>query len=325
MSRIRSGFTLVELLVVIAIIGILIALLLPAVQAAREAARRSQCQNNLKQIGLGFHNYDDSYKALPPADLADSWATWAVMVLPYIEQTALFEAWDLELRYYEQTTTARVAIIPNYFCPSRRLPQTNSTDSRTNPTYPATPGSQSDYAAVWGTTAYLYDGAVMRPGFSLGGVSYGKAGVYVPGPATAPGARYRGWQAAHSFNNFLDGTNSTLMVGEKHVPINHRSGQHPDWSVFNGDYQSVYSKQAGHAGAFNSSTGTWAEENPLVRNPADTSAHAIDRLFGSAHPGICQFVMADGSVRPLNVNIALDILHRLACRKDGQSLSAGTY
>src|SRR5919106_972509 len=94
MRRTTGGFTLVELLVVIAIIGVLVALLLPAVQAARESARRMQCQNHLKQIGLGIHNFEDTNKTLPHSRY-DNRYTWAVEILPFIEQKALFEQWNL--------------------------------------------------------------------------------------------------------------------------------------------------------------------------------------------------------------------------------------
>src|SRR5271168_2243852 len=90
----RFAFTLIELLVVIAIIAVLIALLLPAVQAAREAARRAQCTNNLKQIGLGMHNYNTSVGTFPYGMKAANWGTWLVAVLPYVEQQALFNSWN---------------------------------------------------------------------------------------------------------------------------------------------------------------------------------------------------------------------------------------
>src|SRR5687768_4677827 len=96
-ARKRTGaFTLVELLVVIAIIGVLVALLLPAVQAAREAARRSQCSNNLKQIGLAFHNFHDVRNSFPPLRIAgaEGWASCWVLILPYMEQNAAYDAWD---------------------------------------------------------------------------------------------------------------------------------------------------------------------------------------------------------------------------------------
>src|SRR5215831_17732652 len=92
--RPHRGFTLIELLVVIAIIAVLIALLLPAVQSAREAARRAQCVNNLKQIGLAMHNYESANSSLPPGIKGSVWGTWLVYVLPFMEQSSMFNAWN---------------------------------------------------------------------------------------------------------------------------------------------------------------------------------------------------------------------------------------
>jgi prepilin-type N-terminal cleavage/methylation domain-containing protein len=161
-SRARPGFTLIELLVVIAIIGVLIALLLPAVQSVREAANRASCFNNLKQIGLAMHNHHDVHGRLPAFSTAGSdAATWAVMLLPFMEQDNLFRQWDLSRSYYQQTDVARLSPVKNYYCPTRRTPSTSP--SSVSGDWPSwllgngspgnVPGALGDYAACVGSEA----------------------------------------------------------------------------------------------------------------------------------------------------------------------------
>jgi prepilin-type N-terminal cleavage/methylation domain-containing protein/prepilin-type processing-associated H-X9-DG protein len=143
---VRPGFTLIELLAVIAIIALLIALLLPAVQYAREAARRASCQNHMKQIGLALHNYAEAHKVLPPAyvDVSDSpgWG-WGAMLLPYVEQTPLFRNLGVSTMPFDGAPSlGSQTIVPVYLCPSDTGPNVNP--ERGN-------HAKSNYAGVFGS------------------------------------------------------------------------------------------------------------------------------------------------------------------------------
>jgi prepilin-type processing-associated H-X9-DG protein len=263
----------------------LIALLLPAVQAAREAARRTQCKNNLHQIGLAIHLYHDTYRSLPYSRL-DTQETWAMLILPFMEGGNQYNRWVMGRQYYDSANQfAREQSVPAYFCPSRRSASTaglsKSGDVLQGTSNPHVPGALSDYAACVGDPT--------------GTVDYHANMNQSQGPPANGAFWYKGMPL--TFASLTDGISNVFLVGEKHIP-NQKYGDAPDASVFNGDHGSSF-KQVGVGAA-------------LARGPTGSGQ------FGSYHPGVCNFVMGDGSVKSINVSIDPTSLSRLAIRHDGQ-------
>jgi prepilin-type N-terminal cleavage/methylation domain-containing protein len=157
----RQGFTLIEMLVVIAIIALLMGLLMPAVQKARESANRVSCANNLHQIALAMHQYQLDRECLPPRCLLDNGASWPVLIFPYMEQEPLFRRWDLGRSYYDQIAEARLTSVKNYFCPSRRTASTAGYSTSGDEPWlggnnygPQVSGALIDYASCLGSYAF---------------------------------------------------------------------------------------------------------------------------------------------------------------------------
>jgi prepilin-type N-terminal cleavage/methylation domain-containing protein len=293
--RRRGGFTLVELLVVIAIVALLVALLLPAIQRVRESASRASCANNLHQIGLAFQMYHDNYGNLPPNRLSDLHATWAVLILPYMEQSNLYSQWDLSQIYYDQSDIARLTQVPTYFCPSRRTAQSppghsisGDQNDDIGPTLgPFVPGALGDYATCTGTDncdGTDCDGQAFNGAFRAAKNQYGQALGDI------------------SFRDITDGLSNTIFAGDKHVQMQNFGRGVLDCSLYNGDYWMCSSRGAG-------------PNYPLVQNPTDFTIG-----FGGYHIGICQLVFGDGSVHALSNNTDPNTLALLANISDGQPI-----
>jgi prepilin-type N-terminal cleavage/methylation domain-containing protein len=200
MRRNRAGFTLVELLVVIAIIGILIALLLPAVQAAREAARRSQCLANVRQIALGMLTYDDTHRVLPVGAYGCCWGTWLVAVLPYVEQDDLARRYHYEHKYGAgatppETDDCRYGNTLNLPVTSQRIPVYTCPADSPHATWEIT---KHNYVGNYGNTMYYVETAPFY------GVTYGGA----PFRYTAPGEK------GVTLSEIRDGLSNTLLLSE---------------------------------------------------------------------------------------------------------------
>ncbi|MHB8899516.1 MAG: DUF1559 domain-containing protein [Thermoguttaceae bacterium] len=303
----RRGFTLVELLVVIAIIGILIALLLPAVQAAREAARRSQCSNNLKQLGLAMHNYHDVFQTFPPA----AWSfrnqlSWVPMVLPFIEQQALHDQVDFAAGAYNNANRGIGANkLTGLLCPSGKTVQnTNGGDNFTNAAGATVVTYSMHYYGILGpegpvgTSTATYRMLPDPTGTVNAHGGYADQGIL-------------GADRCRKFRDVTDGTSNTLLLGEI------------SWEMA-ACYRNFV---RGIAGSPNDPTKP--NERNAACNPAKnvqyqinlvryTSGNFNDVSFGSQHPGGCHFAVSDGSVTFISETVDMALYLAAASRDSGE-------
>lgn len=316
----RSGFTLVELLVVIAIIGVLVALLLPAVQSARESARRLQCQNHLKQMALAVHNFENSLKVFPshgtngtvnyingtPAGVSSNPPQQAgalFQILPYLELGNLYNNSDFNY--------VRAQTIKFYFCPSRRKPTTRlnlSTGSQLN--------ALNDYAIpAWGPSTAACWGL---PNNSTYDARFDSC-IFVRGVNGLTGRPA----------DVTDGLSSTMMFGEKFVDISRYTppASDVDPPEQNASPQSGFTDN-GYWGAINNwgtTRCTLATPKKDARYPSSPTNLAWWQMFGGPHPGGISIAIGDGSVRSVSWNVPGAVFQLIARKNDGLIVDVDSF
>jgi prepilin-type N-terminal cleavage/methylation domain-containing protein len=331
--RTTRGFTLVELLVVIAIIGILVALLLPAVQAARESARRTQCTNNLKQLGLGAHNFHDTYKKLPPAVMMNTSVTdpannsqnfgpnWAVLILPYIEQGNLYDTVAPSVQAYMNNPSEagwrnlRGNTIQAYLCPS---------DTGADSPYSGNGGNwaRGNYGANAGPDMF-WVGAGVQSGTPLGTRIGAPTGGGYPTSATA--APVMGVNSTHSMALITDGTSNTAMFDELRIgPA--ASDSRGTWAL--GQVGASLIAGSGRADTpypnFNLSGGDDIQgctDNTAIGMGCCSGCGNWQVVARSRHPGGVLSCFADGSVRFISNTVGTANWYYLHSASDGVSFT----
>ena len=340
------GFTLVELLVVITIIGVLIALLLPAVQAAREAARRLQCQNNLKQIAMACLNHEQANGFLPTDGWGYCWCGdprrgfdqrqpggWHYNILPYLEQNALH---DLGSDGSGAALLQRIATpVATFNCPSRRrslaypfvLTTTSPLTKYVNAGLPSQPAlcGRSDYAASGGDTPYGIQGSCPVTTLTAGDAMSASAWGNATGAVTS-GVIYL--RSKTKIASISDGTSKTYLAGEKYCDPDHYVDGVSNWD------------DQGWDSGWDWDTMRWSGKTTLTApgriDPIGTTDPAFQPLqdqpgdgqglaFGSAHAAGFHMAFCDGSVSMIDYSISLEIHHRLGNRADGLPTDGGQF
>lgn len=301
-SKVRLGFTLVELLVVIAIIGILIGMLLPAVQQVREAARRTSCLNNMRQVALSAHNFESAFQLFPYAtrdrlegDDSDTWATGYMQIMPFVERDDIASRWDPAERRNSTNdsdgdgfTNAMLTQmrVPTFLCPSMNDPSDELRENRAPCSYLFSAGTQDvallHYARYYGIPEPRYDGAV------------------IPTRKDVADSSSSNFDATTGMNSITDGTSNTFFLGET------------DFMP-----RGVPSTQYGGVWAFGYIGYCWGTTHHPFNKHDNT--RTVYGAFRSEHPGGGNFAMCDGSVRFFGDSINQVLYDGLATR-DGREV-----
>jgi prepilin-type N-terminal cleavage/methylation domain-containing protein len=304
----RAAFTLVELLVVIAIIGILVALLLPAIQAAREAARRTECSNHLKQISLAMHNYHDVYNVLPPGSVhtaantnpASSLTNWAIAILPYLEQSTLYQEYD-QNRHNSHGVNLPVleTRLDVMVCPSdvktSKLVQPTQLINR--------PIARGSYKGVAGRRFRGANGYFDYPQFAPSLTDAERLSI---GPLHMTGINGLGCE---SFSDILDGTSSTLLVGEYHTR------QNPEYGAFWASTHSFHNLSSAQPESY-TRIPDW---NACYAATGNSQHWKCYRAFASLHSGgTINFALCDASVRGISQDIDSQVFQDVATIARGE-------
>ena len=333
----RRAFTLIELLVVIAIIAVLISLLLPAVQSAREAARRAQCVNNMKQLGLAIHNYHDANGKFPaglylhpvfgPPGLAWNNSSWIVLLLPQMEQGPLHAAvnfnimwgdqlgggwrWNKAVYMGQQNSTVRMTIVNSLICPSddsQNIDNFNADEiigqQAAGTSYVGNLGDNClACAPAAGTVTLCSDTGRLCRGPQLGHNRTAANGQDVENGGVAGSGIFWAWGSNVGINQITDGTSNTFMVGEQIRSVTR-------WNSW------VHANQT---------IGSTAIPLNYKLNPANVENWTRQYSFRSKHAGGANFAMADGSVKFIKESISFPIYQGLSTRAQGEIISADSY
>ncbi|MDP1795964.1 MAG: DUF1559 domain-containing protein [Planctomycetaceae bacterium] len=313
----KCGFTLIELLVVIAIIAILIALLLPAVQQAREAARRTQCRNNLKQIGLALHNYHDTYSSFPVGNYFNYAGNWRVGILPYLDQSTVFNkllftgnapdfnAWG---GTYGPNAVFRGLLIPGYNCPSSTLPRNSTLGVMNN----FDNGQTMDYIGISGGVDELAPNRWDPSGLGLcTDIVYSGRMCH---NGLLPALRHKNLRDA------TDGSTNTMLVAEQSGMLANQDVRANYWGGWGGTSlgRTVFPAVTGCEIVTGITTVRY--QINATSAPSGDQPWYLNTVLNSYHTGGCHALLADGSVKFLSQNMNLPTLIYLSVANDNKVL-----